>query len=884
VSSSDPNIWDDIVPYLDHLLELDEPQRESYLRELDGMQPQIARALRDLLAERAALDAEGFLAEPMLVPPAIESLAGVQVGTYTIERLIGSGGMGEVWLAARSDGRFEGRCALKFLEASVTSPKLIERFHREGHLLARLTHPNIARLLDAGATQEGRAYLALEYVDGEPIDRYCEALPIDARVRLFVDVVGAVAYAHSQLIIHRDIKPSNVLVTREGQVKLLDFGIAKLLSADPNDSVATKTRLEDCALTPRYAAPEQLLGDAPTTATDVYQLGMLLYVLLTGRHPLPETSTHAERLRAVFETTVPRASETAVTPLQKLLRGDLDAILDAALRGDPTERYATAQALKEDLLHYLQHEPVSARRGAAWYRARKFIARHRWGVAASVVATICLCAALVFALVQAREAAVQRDATRRELVRATASNDFTTFLLSVAAPGTTRFSTAELLQESERLIDKQYRGDNPLKADLLAMVGVQYMQSERWDKATAALERASQLAEGTSDASLKGRTHCPLALLRMLNGDSVGAQALMKDTLAALPNRPEYAQLRAECLTRFSEFGYFNGDAAAMIKNATDALALLKSVPNASVVRRIDAQASLAYGYYLARDNRNADAGFAATLASLEAAGRGRTLAAADVLNNWALVHFRGDIRKAEPLLRRTFELRRSIEGPDGVAPTISHNYAGVLLRLGRFKDAAAVFEETIRTASARQEVRIMFDAMMELADLHTQVGDLSQAEAQLAQLAPHLDAPRFDDHRRAQLAYYRGHLAEQRGNLDAARTRYAESLRLFSAAREKITMNVHVLTGLARVEIAAGNASAGADAAQSALHMAQSLAEPHAPSYLIAEALLAVGDGQRATGVAGAGVDAYKLAVQNAEQTLGPDHPLTIQARQKLL
>ncbi len=882
MSSSDPNIWDEIVPYLDRLLDLDESEREGFLLELEGSQPQIAQALRDLLAERATLDAKGFLAEPMIVPPALESLAGVRVGAYTIERLIGSGGMGEVWLAARTDGRFEGKCALKFLESSVTSPKLIERFHREGHLLARLTHPNIARLLDAGATQEGRAYLALEYVDGVPIDQYCESLPIGARIRLFVDVVGAVAHAHSQLIIHRDIKPSNVLVTRDGQVKLLDFGIAKLLSADPNDDGANQTRLEDSALTPQYAAPEQLLGDTPSTATDVYQLGMLLYVLLTGRHPLPETSPHADRLRAVFEATLPRASDTAVKPVHKLLRGDLDAILDVALRGDPSERYVTAQALKDDLLRYLNHEPVAARRGATWYRARKFIARHRFSVAASAIATVCLCVALVFALMQAREAARQRDAARRELVRATASNDFTTFLLSVAAPGATRFSAAELLHESERLIEKQYPGDNPLKADLLAMVGAQYMQSERWNEATAALERASALAESTSDPSLKGRTRCPLALLKVLNGDLKGADALMKSALEEIPDRPEYAQLRAECLTRYSDFGYFTGDGMAMINNAQQALSLLASVPNASVVRRIDAQGALAYGYYLVQDNQKADEQYAAAIANLEAAGRGRTLAAADLHNNWALVHFRGDIRKAEPLLRRTLELRRSIEGPAGVAPTTLHNYAGALLRLGRFKGAAEAFDETIRTARARNELRIMFDAMMELADLHTQSGNLQQAEAQLAQLAPYLDEPRFGNGRRAQLAYYRGHLAEKRENFTEARARYAESLELFSPAKEKITMHVHVLTGLARAQIGAGDAVAGADAAQRALNLAQSFAPSHAPSYLVGEALLAVGDSERASGAANAGADAYRQATQHLEQTLGPEHPLTIEARRK--
>ena len=213
---------------------------------------------------------------------------GKQVGAYTIDRLLGSGGMGEVWLASRSDGRFEAQCAIKFLTASAAQPKLVERFRYEAALLARLGHPHIARLLDAGATTDGRQFLVLEYVDGMHIDEYCKlnALPVRARVRLFLDAVAAVAHAHTHLIVHRDLKPSNVLVTRDGTVKLLDFGIAKLLDPEQTPGDGTTTRVEEIAVTPEYAAPEQLLGDMTSTATDVYQLGMLLYVLLAGRHPL----------------------------------------------------------------------------------------------------------------------------------------------------------------------------------------------------------------------------------------------------------------------------------------------------------------------------------------------------------------------------------------------------------------------------------------------------------------------------------------------------------------------------------------------------------------------------------------------------------------------
>src|SRR5882724_3116939 len=208
--------------------------------------------------------------------------------------------MGEVWRASRTDGRFEGYVAIKILDRSIGHVSVIDRFRREGRLLARLAHPHIARLLDAGSMEDNHPYLVLEYVEGESIDKYCEAhsLNIGERVRLFLDVISAVAHAHTNLIIHRDLKPSNVLVTRDGKVKLLDFGIAKIVNPDGTDDAST--RIEDVALTPEYAAPEQLLGEMPSTTTDVYQLGMLLYVLLTGKHPLQLTGTRGERVKAAL--------------------------------------------------------------------------------------------------------------------------------------------------------------------------------------------------------------------------------------------------------------------------------------------------------------------------------------------------------------------------------------------------------------------------------------------------------------------------------------------------------------------------------------------------------------------------------------------------------
>ncbi len=292
--------WVDIEPYLDQALELPASERDDYVTELAAQRPGIAAALKELLAERDELESKGFLNDPVM-NLSDGSLLGQQVGAYTIDSLIGRGGMGEVWLALRSDGRFEGKFALKFLDSFAASAVALDQaFRREGRLLARLSHLHIARLIDAGVTSGGRPYLVLEYIDGERIDRYCEShsLGIEARVRLLLDVLSALAHAHSNLVVHRDIKPSNVLVTKDGVAKLVDFGIGKLLSPDiqgEDSSGLPATRLEDSALTPEYAAPEQFLGEPASTATDVYQLGVLMFVLLAGRLTHCNPGNHARR-------------------------------------------------------------------------------------------------------------------------------------------------------------------------------------------------------------------------------------------------------------------------------------------------------------------------------------------------------------------------------------------------------------------------------------------------------------------------------------------------------------------------------------------------------------------------------------------------------------
>ncbi len=282
-----PDRWQQISPYLDQVLALPEAERTAWVESFRAEKPELAKLLQELLEEHSSLAQKGFLERSPIPGTNQSSLVGQKIGAYTLMSPIGEGGMGSVWLAERSDGRFERQVAVKFLRFSVASQGGTERFKREGMILGQLAHPHIAELIDAGVTPNGEPYLVLEHVEGEHIDDYCDhrRLGVDARIRLFLDVLSAVAHAHANLIVHRDLKPSNVLVRNDGQVKLLDFGIAKLLAPHGNPTATLLTQEAGGALTPQFAAPEQLTGGAVTTATDVYALGGLLYLLLTGQHP-----------------------------------------------------------------------------------------------------------------------------------------------------------------------------------------------------------------------------------------------------------------------------------------------------------------------------------------------------------------------------------------------------------------------------------------------------------------------------------------------------------------------------------------------------------------------------------------------------------------------
>jgi serine/threonine protein kinase len=498
-----PDRWSKIKHVFDEANDLAGGAREQFLSLACTDDPELRREVDSLLAAHA--DAAGRF-EATIVSSDFDPMVGRHVGMYRLMRRLGTGGMGDVYLASRDDGQFRKLAAVKMIRPELLDDHTRRRFENERHTLAALEHPNIVRLLDGGTTPDGCPYLIMDYVQGRPIDRYCseQSLYLRERLSLFRILCGAVHYAHQNLVVHRDLKPANILVTSDGVPKLLDFGIAKLLRPAYAAATVGFTRTAAQPMTPEYASPEQILGRPVTTSSDVYSLGVLLYVLTTGTHPFhePSQSMHVME-RAICETDPKPPSKVAPPDVARRLRGDLDTIILTAMRKDPRRRYSSAEHLAQDVGRFLDQQPLAARPDTIFYRARKFAARNTLALALSAVAV----GLLVALTVRDHNDRLRAERRYREL------RSFANFVIQdldkAMSEGPTQ-ARETLVKKAVRYLDGlavEAGSDATVKTDLIT--GYLHVADIQGNLHTANLGKVSAALESTRKAASVAETFRP---------------------------------------------------------------------------------------------------------------------------------------------------------------------------------------------------------------------------------------------------------------------------------------------------------------------------------------------------------------------------------------
>ncbi|MEO8201334.1 MAG: serine/threonine-protein kinase [Gemmatimonadota bacterium] len=867
------NSWQTLEPIIDRALDLPLEDRQRLIDQLTAESPELAADLVSFLEEEARADETGFLDRQ-----AMTSLAGMELGAYRLERPLGEGGMGTVWLARRVDGRFEGTAAVKILNLALLSPRGQERFRREGSVLARLTHPGIARLLDAGVSPSGQPYLVLENVDGRPIDVFAKEqhLPAAGVIRLFLQVLAAVGHAHTNLIVHRDLKPTNILVTDDGVVKLLDFGIAKLLDDESSPDRLAATLDGGQAFTPLYAAPEQVRGEALTTATDVYALGVLLYVLLSGRHPTGESArTPVEAVRALLETEPPR-----------LRLGDLDNILDQALRKSPAARYQSVVAFADDLERYLQRKPVRARPNSVAYRTARFIRRNQAAVITGALVMAGLIGATGFSIGQMREARLQRDDARTQRdravyqeERATASSGLMEFLLQSIAPTGKAYTLQELLDLARQHLEVDYRGDPRFQARMMIELADHYFELHDRKRELVLLSRAEEMAHQSKDPETAAYAACRLAKSTADDGDVAGSEQhlarayhLMDSVDTPVPGP------RVQCLRARSSLARLQGQTDTALARAREAVALATTSEDTSSL------VYLATVNELARALENDDQVRASldvtrhVVDVLDRTGRDVTLTMlVERYNTSALLSRMGEKVAAESVMNRVLHLGRGLD-PQQRAPTYATILAADLVGdLGRPDSAIlamrAALAETERQGDAPFRARAMGNLVGLLIDRHQMVQARRYLD-QLATLVPATSRWRVDM-LEAEYQYAMGSRAEGRRHfLDVLRTRG------FPGRGRSTAQYATMVQDASLMALGDGDLAAAESLANDVLRIARNEGQDSLQSGTVGYTYYILGRVRRLQGNSSDARNALEASLTPLVNGYGPEHPRTLEVR----
>ncbi len=849
-----PERWQQISTLLSDALDQPPEDRDAFLDAAcdgdDALRAEVEALLQaapgadqyfDDLADKALLPLTPLLAAN-LDPTAT-------VGPYRILEAIGQGGMGQVFLAERADGQFEQQVALKIIKRGLDTDRVRQRFLRERQILARLHHPHIAKLLDGGITNDGRPFFVMEYVDGAPLTTYCNQnhLTIDARLSLFIEVGRAVQYAHRNLIVHRDLKPSNILVKEDDtgtpHVKLLDFGIAKLLEADDANLALTQTGLQ--VMTPAYAAPEQVTGDPVTTATDVYALGLLLYELLVGSLPHqatgtaalaqaitdsepPRPSTLVQQSRTVrradgsTETITPDAISAArrmsTTALRRRLAGDLDVIVLAALRKEPERRYASVDALLEDVQRHLHGLPITARPDTMRYRVGKFIQRHRWGVGTAAVMALTVLLGFATTLWQARIAATERDAAQQQAARAEEVTEFLIGIFEMADPSAVMgdtLSAREILAEGIERVQQDLQNQPETQAQLLDAMGRVYMSMGETDQAAPLLEQALTLKQ-----SLYAAPHPQIAeafqhlgTLRHNQGRFEDAEQMYRQSLDMYhvlvgPSHPDIAQ----SMNRLGRMQLNKGNLAAADSLLTTALTMQRAT--LGTVHPDIATTLNDLGLVRNNQNRHDDAErlYREALAMHQQLHGAESPNVAGTMNNLTVsLMNQKRYAEAEAVGRQALVLRKKLHGPEHPSVARITNTLAVLL-MNQQKNAAAdsffVTTLALREHLYGTEHPSYAAALYNRAVLRTRMEDYATAETVYREVLRLREQAYGPVHIRVGVTLLGlGVTLKQQGRLTDAEAAYRRALSIFQATYDAPHRNVgNAQVGLGEIAFRRGH------------------------------------------------------------------------------
>ena len=850
----DPAHWQRLSPLLDALLELEDHARAQALASLREDDADLAGELEALLGLEEGQ--EDFLSEPVVSQLPL-ARTGAVIGPYRLERMLGEGGMGQVWLASRADGLYQRQVALKLLRPGLADPDLRLRFTRERQILARLGHAHIARLLDAGISADQQPYLALDYVDGEPITDWCRAREpsVEARLRLFLQVCDAVSHAHANLIVHRDLKPSNILVTPLDEVRLLDFGIAKLL--DTPDAGPEGTRTGARAFTLHYAAPEQVRGEPVTTMTDVYSLGVVLYEMLAGCKPYrTKRSSDAAWEEAILSADPPRpslavqrgADDTGGAPKPAQARrdarriaGDLDNIVLKALSKAPEQRYASVEALAQDIRRHLEGKPVLARSQGLGYRARKYMRRHRWALATGGAIATVLVAALAIVAWQGQQA-------MQQAARARALQSFMVGLFEDAgsAPGGAPLDIRRLLEEGVERGEREL-GQQPVAlAELLGVIARLRAGLGDYAEALALHRQQAKVIAGIDEppAGLRLQAATDMGRIRRL----LGHAAACRDTLQPLQPLAQREQERlpgvvadfqtqlARCLRDAGELdgaraGFLHALAIRRAMPQQEA-GVVESLSDLATLRAVSGQAALAL-----REQR-------AALELLRGSvGPGHRQAIDILRSTCALQRELGDLRAAEADCREALELALQLHGPQHRATVdVRRQLAALLVDAGRLGEADVIFRDAQawlvsrlgnRHGDVARNANSMAIVAWERGEMDAAIDGLRRASATWRALG--------DDAMLAAGLFNEALVLHEAGQNDRAATLLQESLRL----RSERFGGDHALVGgtwrlIGEVEAARGRTDEALAALRRAVALTSAAYGPAHPTTRRAELALA--------------------------------------------